>query len=110
MLLYPQAELEEEGPPSRKEMFWALAAIPVLLLQITVWSLRVIRGFRGEPLQLSSSLGIEVRPTDPSWHFAAGVALYLVAIVFALLMLWVCAVQFQRWSYWRGRAPEAGRR
>src|SRR5688500_15028825 len=110
MLWLSKADLEEEGPPSRKEMFWALAATPLLLLQIIAWSWRLFQGLRGEPLPISNWRGIEVLRTGSSWHFAAGVALYLVLIAVALLLLWACALQFQCWSYWRGRARPVGHR
>lgn len=104
MLWYSKAELENEGPPSRKEMLWSVAATPILLFQIIAWSLRIVRGFRGEPLQVSSWFEIDVLRSEPSWHFPAGVVMHLSFITFALFLLWACTLQFQRWLYWRGRA------
>ena len=105
MFWHSKAELEDEGPPSRKEMFWAVAITPLLLFQISAWSVRVFRAFGGEPLSITRWLGkIDVSRTGPSWQFAAGILLYLVLIAFALFLLWACTLQFQRWSYWRGRA------
>ena len=103
MLLHSRSELEAEGPPSRKELFWAAAATPLLLFQIIIWSKRVIDGFRGQPLQLSIFFEIEALKSDPNWHFAVVVGIYIVCIAFAALLLWACTLQFQRWLFWRGR-------
>ena len=103
MLRYSEIELENEGRPSRKELLWAVAATPLLIVQVIGWSLRLIRGFRGQPLEISSWFDIYVSRSEPSWHFAAGVAMYVVFLAFALLLLWACTLQFQRWLYWRHR-------
>lgn len=103
MLWHSKSELEEEGRPARKELFWAAAATPLLLFQAVAWISRVIRGFQGEPLEISGWFDIHALRSEPTWHFAAGVGLYLALIAFALLLLWACTLQFQRWLYWRGR-------
>ena len=102
MLWHSRSELEEEGRPARKELFWAVAVTPLLLSQIVDWTIRIIQGFQGEPLEISSWFDIYASWSEPTWHFAAGVALYVALIVFALLLLWACTLQFQRWLYWRG--------
>lgn len=101
MLWHSKTELENEGPPSRKELLWAILVTPLLLFQIISWSYRIIGGFNGEPLQISSWFEVDVLQSGSSWHFTAGVAMYLVFIAFALLLLWACALQFQRWLHWR---------
>ncbi|WP_409676645.1 hypothetical protein [Blastomonas sp.] len=84
-------------------MLWALAATPLLLFQILSWSKRIIGGFQGEPLQVSRWLELDVLKSDPTWHFTAAVVVYLIFIAFAALLLWACALQFQRWLFWRRR-------
>ena len=101
MIWHSRIELEREGSPSRKELLWALTATPLLLAQIVVWSLRIIRGFDGEPLIVSSLFEIDFIRAEPSWHFAAGVAMYIACIAIAVVLLWACTLQFQRWAYWR---------
>lgn len=103
MLWHSKTELERDGRPNRKELFLALAATPLLLFQITAWSLRIVRGVQGEPLPVSTWLEIELFRSASSSLFAVGVALYLLCIVFASLLLWGCALQLQRWFYWNGR-------
>lgn len=103
MIWHSRSELEEEGPPSRKELFWAIAATPLLLFQIFSWSHRIVRGFSGEPLVISRLFEISALRLDASWHFAAGIAMYVIFIAFALLLLWACSLQFQRWSHWKHR-------
>ena len=103
MLWHSETELEYEGRPSRKEMFWAVAATPLFIFQVIAWSLRIIRGFDGQPLVISSLFNIYASRSEPSWHFAAGVMMYVIFIAFALLLLWASALQFQRWLYWRHR-------
>lgn len=104
MLWLSRTDLEDEGPPSRKEMFYAVAAAPLLVFQIASWSLRVWYGFRGAPLEVSGLLAINVHWSESQWQFAAGLTMYCVFIAFALLLLWACCLQLQRWLYWRGRA------
>lgn len=101
MLWRSKAELEKEGRPSLNEIFWALAATPLLLFQIVGCGVRIFRGLRGEPLQVSSWFEIDVFLSDPSWSFAGGVTMYMIFIAFWLLLLWVCVLQIQRWLYWR---------
>lgn len=108
MIWHSKAELEEEGPPSRKEMIWPVVGTPIFLVQIAGLSWLLFRGLSGEPLPLSKLLGIYVVRTGPSWQFTAGIALYLVAIAIILLALWGCTLQIQSWLYWRGRAEPAG--
>ena len=103
MIFNSRSELEEQGPPERKELLWAMAATPLLLLQIISWSLRIARGFAGEMLIISSYFEIRALRSDASWHFAAGVAMYGLFIAFALLLLWACSLQFQRWFHWKHR-------
>lgn len=103
MLWHSRSELEEAGRPARKELFWALAVAPLLIFQTVAWTVRIIRGFQGEPLEISAWFDIYALRSEPTWHFAAGVALYVALIAFALLLLWACALQFQRWLYWWGR-------
>lgn len=104
MLWHSGTELENEGPPGRGEMLWAVAAAPLLIFQIVGWSLRILAGLSGEPLLLSDWFDIDAVGSDSFWIFAAGVGMYGLFIAFALLLLWACSLQFQRWAYWRGRA------
>ena len=103
MLWQPKSLLEAEGRPTRREMFFALVGIPAFLAYIIVFSVRIYRGFRGEPLTISSRLNIEVQLTGDFWYFSAGIALYFMLITLFVLMLWACALQCQRWLYWRCR-------
>ena len=104
MFLHSRSELEVEGRSSRKELFWAAAISPLLLFQIVGWTLRIIRGFQGEPLEISSWFDLYALRSEPTWHFAGGVAMYLIFIAFALVLLWACSLQFQRWLFWRSRS------
>ena len=103
MLLHSQSELEDEGRPSRKELFWAVAATPLLLSQIVSNTIRILHGFQGAPLKISGWFDVYVLRSQSTWHFAAAVGLYVVFIAFALLLLWACTLQFQRWLFWRGK-------
>lgn len=103
MLWHTKSELQEEGPPTRKDMFWATLAIPLLIFQIVSWSSRIIGGFQGKPLKISSFFEIDVSASDPTWQFAAAVTMYFVFIAFAILILYGCTLQFQRWLFWQNR-------
>ena len=103
MIWHSKSELESEGRPNRKEIFYAIAATPILLTQIIAWTCRIFRGFQGDALTVSSVLEIEVLKSEPTWHFAAAIAMYLTLIVIALLLLGACTLQFQRWLFWRRR-------
>ena len=104
MRLRTQPELEREGRPSRRELAWATIAIPFLLTVLTVWTHRVWRSFDGHPLEISGLLGISVRKAGPTWHYIGGLAFYAVLIIGCFLVLWACALQMQRWLYWRDRS------
>jgi hypothetical protein len=103
MLLFSRLELEAEGPPRRAVLLSAVALTPILCLQIVTWVLRILSGFEGEPLQVSAWFDIDVLVSEPTWHFAAAVMMYVIMIAFSLLLLWACSLQFQLWWYWRGR-------
>jgi hypothetical protein len=103
MVWHSRSELEEEGPPTRKELFWAIAVTPLLLFQIVGWSVRIGRGLTGETLTISRVFEIYALRSDSSWLFAAGVVMYVIFIAFALLLLWACSLQFQRWYHWKYR-------
>lgn len=104
MIWHSQIELENSGPPTRRELFWAIAATPLLLSQIVIWSIRLIRSFNGEPLVVSSLLDISVMQAGGSWIYPAAVGFYLVTIVIVLFLLWSCTLELQRWAYWRRRS------
>ena len=103
MLWLSRSELIEEGRPTRKELFFAVALTPLLLFQIVTLTIRIIRGFRGWPLEISGLLDIYVLRSEQTWHFAAGVTLYIALIAFALFVLWGCTLLFQRWLFWLER-------
>ena len=103
MLWHSRSELEAEGRPSRNELFWAVAATPLFLFQIVGWTRRIIDGLHGEPLVISSWFDLYALRSEPTWHFAAGVAMYVIFIAFALVLLWACSLQLQRWLFWRNR-------
>jgi hypothetical protein len=95
--------LEEQGPPTRKEMFWAIAVTPLLIAQIASMIRRIVVAFQGDPFQFSIFIPIEVARSGSSWQFAAVIAFYAVLIVFLTIILWACALQLQRWVFWRRR-------
>jgi hypothetical protein len=100
MLLHTKEELEAEGRVRRKELIWALLAFPFLLTQLTVWITRVWRSFGGHPIE---SFGLQAKITGPLLPFVGVLMIYAVAIIFAILLLWACCLQAQRWLYWRRR-------
>lgn len=104
-MIWPsQRELESNGPPSRRDLIWALAATPLLLSQIVIWTIRVVSSFDGQPLVVSSLLDISVMRAGESWAYLTAVGFYVVASVIVLFLLWGCALEFQRWAYWRRRS------
>jgi hypothetical protein len=101
MLWHSRSELEAEGPPTKNEMFWVIAVTPLLIAQIASMIRRIVVGFQGDPFQISIFIPIEVTRSGSSWPFAAVIALYAVLIVFLTILLWACALQLQRWAFWR---------
>ena len=104
MLWHSRTELEEQGPPTRKEMFWAIAVTPLLIAQTASMIRRIVVAFQGDPFQISIFIPIEVARSGSSWQFAAVIAFYAVLIVFLTIILWACALQLQRWVFWRRRS------
>lgn len=85
-------------------MFCAVALIPILIAQIASTIKRIVIGFEGHPFQVSIFIPLEVSRSASSWHFAAVIAIYAVLIAFGTIILWACALQLQRWVFWRRRS------
>lgn len=103
MIWLTKSDLEIEGPPSRKDLFWALAATPIFILQIVSVIRRIMRSFDSEPLRLTRYINLEVLASEPTVDFAAAVALYSMILIFSSFLLWGCGLQLQRWFFWRTR-------
>lgn len=104
MLWNSRSELEAQGPPTRKDKFWAIVVTPLLIAQIASMIRRIVVALQGEPFQISIFIPIEVTRSGSSWQFAAVIAFYAMLIVFLTIILWACALQLQRWVFWRRRS------
>ena len=103
MIWLTKSDLEDEGPPSRKDLFWTLAAAPLFILQIASVIRRIMRSFDGEPLRFSRYVDLEMLASEPTLDFAAAVALYSMILIWSSFLLWACGLQLQRWFFWRTR-------
>lgn len=104
MFWHSTRELEQEGRPGRKELLWVVLALPLLLTQLAIWTYRVFQSFDGQPLIISDTAGIVVHRSAPLWQYVGGLTFYLVLMVLNIALVWACALQIQRWLYWRGRS------
>ena len=104
MIWHTEDELLHEGRPPRREMFWVVVALPLLLTQASVTVYRLFSALSGEELLISGWFDISVSPASPWWHYAGGLLFHTVILLFLLALLWACGLQIQRWWFWRGRA------
>ena len=104
MYLLTEEELLADGRPTRSDMFWVLVGGPLVALQVGVTIWRLVNAAFGKPLVVSGWFDIAVSAASPWWHLVAGVAFHLVILTILSLVLWGCAMQIQRWWFWRKRA------
>ena len=102
--LLTEEELLEDGRPTRSDIFWTLLGGPLVALQVTVSIWRLVSAAFGKPLIVSGWFDITVSTASPWWHLAGGVMCHLVILIALSFVLWGCAVQIQRWWFWRKRA------
>ncbi|MXO52279.1 hypothetical protein GRI42_13275 [Erythrobacter gaetbuli] len=102
--LLTEEELLVDGRPTRSDIFWALLGGPLVALQVTVSIWRLVSAAFGKPLIVSGWFDITVSTASPWWHLVAGVMFHLVILTILSLVLWGCAMQIQRWRFWRKRA------
>lgn len=100
-LLFDKQELEDVGKPTREDLLWAAFTFPLFASLAGVCGYRLIRVAIGYDLTFSAFFDRTLSATGGGPSFAAGIVLYLAIFLIALAGLWWCAIQAQRWWYWR---------
>lgn len=100
-LLFDKQELEEVGKPTQSDLLWTAFMCPLFLVLGGISAFRLIRASIGYELTLSAVFDKTLSLSGGVITFAAGISLYIVILLITLVGLWWCAVQVQRWYYWR---------
>jgi hypothetical protein len=100
-LLFDKQELEDVGKPTRSDLLWAAFVFPIFSGLAVVSAYRLIRAALGHDLTLSAIFEKSLSFAGGSLTFAAGIGFYVAVLLIACVGLWWCAVQMQRWHYWR---------